>query len=81
MEKLIPASNFEVKKIKYILKINSRMSALIQGYAIWDKSQKGYVSMNDYVKGIPVPYVLKKKKYMQDAIGEGLYDGYDIVRI
>lgn len=80
MEKLIPASNFKVMKIKKLIKLNNLMSVLLEGYGIWSISEKGWVSINDNVKGVPVPYVLKKKSVALDVIKDGLYEGYQIIK-
>lgn len=77
---LIPATQFQVKKINQLFALSESHGALIKGYGIWDKLNKGWVSLNSVVEGVTVPYCLPRKASAMEAIKDGLYNDYQLVK-
>ena len=85
---LIPASNFEVRKIGGDrLYINGQQTKyiLLEGFGIWDKTAGSWVSLgkrsyHPMMKEQQVPIQYKRKKTAIEACSQGLYSGYALVR-
>jgi hypothetical protein len=60
--------------------LDDERSAVIKGYGIWDNAQNGWVSINSNVEGVIVPYCLPRKNAAVEAIKDGLYNDYQVVR-
>lgn len=88
VETLVPASNFEVRPLRGATVPMPHGEILVRnGYGIWDKAQLGFVSMHDHVVArgpnagsYPVPYSLRLRRYAEEAVKDGLYAGYKVVR-
>ncbi len=81
---LVPASNFEVRRI-HNKQLQVRSCAfLIEGFGVWDVEKNGWVSLGKPVISrqgdrVHLPYVLRRKKDAQEAVSQGLYAGYEVV--
>lgn len=81
---LIPASNFEGRKLNGV-KFSAGSAYFTQnGWGIWDKAADAWVCMNGSVKvgGVeyPAPYCLTRKKHVKSAFEAGLWNGYTTVK-
>jgi len=78
---LIPTSNFEVRKFesRYV-KSNSGHLLISSQWAIWDLSANGWVCMGREQDGVMLPYSLGSKKVTKEAISQGLYNGYTVLK-
>lgn len=84
LDPLVPASNFEVRRIRDC-EINVRSCRYaIDGYGVWDKQAAGWVSLGRPAvtrqgDEVYLPYVLPRKKHAVEACSQGLYAGYKVV--
>lgn len=81
---LIPATNFEVKKINSKMPFKTATKAghlIIDGFAIWDKSANAWVSVGSDcpLTGVPVPTRYTRKWVAEELISRGLYSGFNHV--
>ncbi len=81
---LVPASNFEVRRIRDSEVRVGSCAFAIDGYGVWDKQAAGWVCMSRPATTrqgdeVYLPYVLCRRKYAVEAISQGLYAGYKVV--
>jgi hypothetical protein len=80
---IIPASNFETRKINMNFRFNKGIQQghlVIKGFGIWDIENKGWVSIGSTWEGLIVPTRYSKEEVAKDSVKDGLYEGYDIIK-
>lgn len=81
---LVPASNFEVRSLRGVEVHYLGGYFCMDGFGIWDKTAQAWVNMSKprLVRGqqVYLPYSLERKHVVQEAVSQGLYAGYRLVR-
>ena len=83
-ETLLPASRFEVRPLRDMAVIFGNSFLPLYGFGIYDLEAKGWVCLSKPRKTtagglVFVPYHLKRKYVVQEAISGGLWSGYEVV--
>lgn len=76
--------NFEVRRCDFVFNFNTGRICghySFTKFGIWDKLNKGFVSMHDFCQETnePIPTTWDRKWVAEEAIASGLYEGYNIV--
>lgn len=84
-ETLIPCANFEVRSLAGKMVPFPNGYVPLSGFGIWDKEAKGWVCMSKPLRTrtghlVDVPYTNKRMWIIKEAIAEGLWSGYRIVK-
>jgi hypothetical protein len=83
MTTLIPASNFQVRKLSGAMHMKTKIGSghvELTGFGLWDISAQAWVSF-DVVDGVQVPTGWKRKSTAVLAIKDGLYQGYKTAKV
>lgn len=86
---LIPASNFEVRKLDRVkLQVSRREYILLSGWAIFDKQANAYVrfpggriQILGQDRYVDAPWTSRTKKLAVEVCEQGLYDCYLTIAI